>query len=240
MLMRLLRITASSILSGCGWCDGPITNKTRKTLLVYKGTYGQLLTINKFLYQIWLDAPGQPHLISIITTFWLGRDSLTRFQQLWLKILNLHIHSGWSAVTFLWWVELTFTRVNQSYILSVCYSKLCWIFQEDIGLVAINDAFMLECSVYKLLDINFQDKKCYPNLVALIHRVSSVLIKRMSEQLLMSEVWKREVQTILSVFHFISFFFCFLPIFYISELKLVTTWYGLYCYHILMYCAVPI
>ncbi|XP_028399803.1 farnesyl pyrophosphate synthase-like [Dendronephthya gigantea] len=50
--------------------------------------------------------------------------------------------------------------------------KPCWYKKENIGLVAINDAFMLECSVYKLLDINFQDKKCYPNLITLLHRTT--------------------------------------------------------------------
>ena len=50
--------------------------------------------------------------------------------------------------------------------------KPCWYKQENIGLVAINDAFMLECSVYRLIDMNFLDKKCYPHLVALLHRTT--------------------------------------------------------------------
>lgn len=50
--------------------------------------------------------------------------------------------------------------------------KLCWYKKENVGLVAINDAFMLEGSAYRLIDTYFLDKKCYSNLVSLFHETA--------------------------------------------------------------------
>ncbi|XP_046860001.1 farnesyl pyrophosphate synthase-like [Xenia sp. Carnegie-2017] len=47
--------------------------------------------------------------------------------------------------------------------------KPCWYKKEDVGLSAINDAFMLESSVYKLVDLHFRGKKCYPDIISLFH-----------------------------------------------------------------------
>jgi hypothetical protein len=69
--------------------------------------------------------------------------------------------SSWRLSSVSWWLVST-----QSWLL---YDLL---FQENIGLVAVNDAFMLECSVYRLIDINFLNKKCYPHLVSLLHWVN--------------------------------------------------------------------
>ncbi|XP_028399804.1 farnesyl pyrophosphate synthase-like [Dendronephthya gigantea] len=51
--------------------------------------------------------------------------------------------------------------------------KLCWYKQEDIGLIAVNDAVMLESCVFRLVDINFKDKKCYGNIIRLFHETTS-------------------------------------------------------------------
>ncbi|WP_395241849.1 polyprenyl synthetase family protein, partial [Salmonella sp. s51933] len=50
--------------------------------------------------------------------------------------------------------------------------KLCWYKKEEIGLVAINDALMLEGALYNLIDMNFHNKKCYPNIIRLLHQVT--------------------------------------------------------------------
>lgn len=50
--------------------------------------------------------------------------------------------------------------------------KPCWYKKEDIGLIAVNDALVLEGCVYRLIDINFFDKKCYSYITRLFHQTS--------------------------------------------------------------------
>merc|ERR1712230_355850 len=42
----------------------------------------------------------------------------------------------------------------------------------NVGMIAINDAFMLESSIYLLLKKYFKQEKCYVDLMELFHEVS--------------------------------------------------------------------
>ncbi|XP_046860084.1 farnesyl pyrophosphate synthase-like isoform X2 [Xenia sp. Carnegie-2017] len=50
--------------------------------------------------------------------------------------------------------------------------KPCWFRQEDVGYIAINDSFMLEALVYRLIDFYFRGKSCYKNITRLVHEVT--------------------------------------------------------------------
>ena len=50
--------------------------------------------------------------------------------------------------------------------------KPCWYRHEGVGLIAINDAFMLETSIYNLLKRYFRDHPRYIDLVELFHDVT--------------------------------------------------------------------
>ncbi|KAK3308595.1 farnesyl pyrophosphate synthetase [Chaetomium strumarium] len=50
--------------------------------------------------------------------------------------------------------------------------KPCWYRQEGVGMIAINDAFMLEASIYNLLKKYFRDHPCYVNFLELFHDVT--------------------------------------------------------------------
>ncbi|KAK4237982.1 farnesyl pyrophosphate synthetase [Achaetomium macrosporum] len=50
--------------------------------------------------------------------------------------------------------------------------KPCWYRQEGVGMIAINDAFMLESSIYSLLKKYFRDHPCYVNFLELFHEVT--------------------------------------------------------------------
>ena len=50
--------------------------------------------------------------------------------------------------------------------------KPCWYRQEGVGMVAINDAFMLEMSIYVLLKKYFRSHPCYVDLIELFHEVT--------------------------------------------------------------------
>jgi farnesyl diphosphate synthase len=50
--------------------------------------------------------------------------------------------------------------------------KPCWYRQEGVGMIAINDAFMLESSIYNLLKKYFRDHPCYVNFLELFHEVT--------------------------------------------------------------------
>lgn len=51
-------------------------------------------------------------------------------------------------------------------------SQLCWYRNPDIGMIAINDAFMLEAAIYHLLKVHFRDQPCYIDLVDLFHETT--------------------------------------------------------------------
>lgn len=48
----------------------------------------------------------------------------------------------------------------------------CWFRQPDVGLIAINDAFMLESSIYSLLKRRFRSHPAYVDLLELFHEVT--------------------------------------------------------------------
>lgn len=50
--------------------------------------------------------------------------------------------------------------------------KPCWYRQEGVGMIAINDAFMLEASIYALLRKYFRDHPRYVDLLELFHEVT--------------------------------------------------------------------
>lgn len=50
--------------------------------------------------------------------------------------------------------------------------KPCWYRQEGVGMVAINDAFLLGASIYVLLKKYFRNHPCYVDLVELFHETA--------------------------------------------------------------------
>jgi len=48
----------------------------------------------------------------------------------------------------------------------------CWYLMPNVGMIAINDAFMLESSIYLLLKKYFKQEKCYVDLMELFHEVT--------------------------------------------------------------------
>jgi farnesyl diphosphate synthase len=48
----------------------------------------------------------------------------------------------------------------------------CWYLMPKVGMIAINDAFMLESSIYVLLKKYFRQEKCYVDLLELFHEVT--------------------------------------------------------------------
>jgi farnesyl diphosphate synthase len=50
--------------------------------------------------------------------------------------------------------------------------KPCWYRQEGVGMIAINDAFMLEAAIYTLLKKYFRDHPRYVDLLELFHEVT--------------------------------------------------------------------
>ncbi|KAK0635207.1 isoprenoid synthase domain-containing protein [Bombardia bombarda] len=50
--------------------------------------------------------------------------------------------------------------------------KPCWYRQEGVGMVAINDAFLLEAAIYTLLKKFFRSHPCYVDLLELFHEVT--------------------------------------------------------------------
>ncbi|KAL5604121.1 hypothetical protein BROUX41_002110 [Berkeleyomyces rouxiae] len=48
----------------------------------------------------------------------------------------------------------------------------CWYRQENVGMIAINDAFMLESCIYVLLKKYFRSHACYVDLIELFHDIT--------------------------------------------------------------------
>ncbi|KAF2084595.1 ERG20 farnesyl diphosphate synthase [Saccharata proteae CBS 121410] len=48
----------------------------------------------------------------------------------------------------------------------------CWYLMPEVGMIAINDAFMLEASIFLLLKKYFRQEKCYVDLIELFHEVT--------------------------------------------------------------------
>jgi len=50
--------------------------------------------------------------------------------------------------------------------------ELCWYRQPDVGMIAINDAFMLESCIYYILKKHFKTHPAYIDLIELFHEVT--------------------------------------------------------------------
>lgn len=48
----------------------------------------------------------------------------------------------------------------------------CWYLMPKVGMIAINDSFMLESSIYVLLRKHFRQEKCYVDLLELFHDIT--------------------------------------------------------------------
>lgn len=48
----------------------------------------------------------------------------------------------------------------------------CWYRMPEVGMVAINDAFMLESSIFVILKKHFRERRCYLDLIELFHEVT--------------------------------------------------------------------
>lgn len=48
----------------------------------------------------------------------------------------------------------------------------CWYLMPNVGMIAINDSFMLESSIFLLLKKYFKSEKCYVDLMELFHEVT--------------------------------------------------------------------
>ena len=48
----------------------------------------------------------------------------------------------------------------------------CWYKQDGVGLIAINDSFLIEASIYKLLKRHFRPKPYYVDLLELFHETT--------------------------------------------------------------------
>lgn len=52
----------------------------------------------------------------------------------------------------------------------------CWYAFQDVGLIGINDAFMIEHAVYMLLKKHFKHLDCYPEILNVMHNYTFTAI----------------------------------------------------------------
>ncbi|KAI1354859.1 farnesyl pyrophosphate synthetase [Xylaria sp. FL0043] len=80
------------------------------------------------------------------------------------------------AATLGWMIELlqAFFLVSDDIMDSSITrrGKPCWYRQEGVGMVAINDAFMLESAIYTLLKKHFRSHPAYVDMMELFHEVT--------------------------------------------------------------------
>ncbi|KAI8627645.1 terpenoid synthase [Xylariaceae sp. FL1651] len=80
------------------------------------------------------------------------------------------------AATLGWMIELlqAFFLVSDDIMDSSITrrGKPCWYRQEGVGMVAINDAFMLESAIYTLLKKHFRSHPAYVDMLELFHEVT--------------------------------------------------------------------
>jgi farnesyl diphosphate synthase len=81
-----------------------------------------------------------------------------------------------STATLGWMIELlqAFFLVSDDIMDSSITrrSEPCWYLQPDVGMVAINDAFMLESAIYLLLKQYFKAHPAYADMMELFHEVT--------------------------------------------------------------------
>lgn len=52
--------------------------------------------------------------------------------------------------------------------------QLCWHKLENVGLIAINDALMMENVIYSLLKHHFRNMNCYVDIMELFHEITFI------------------------------------------------------------------
>ena len=52
----------------------------------------------------------------------------------------------------------------------------CWYKAEGVGMVAVNDSFIVESIIFRLLRKYFKGMKCYGGLLDLFHEVDMFLV----------------------------------------------------------------
>ncbi len=55
-------------------------------------------------------------------------------------------------------------------------SQPCWYRIEEVGYIAVNDAFLLESAIYWLLKKHFRADPAYINLIELFHEVRAFIL----------------------------------------------------------------
>ncbi|XP_062522312.1 farnesyl pyrophosphate synthase-like [Corticium candelabrum] len=76
---------------------------------------------------------------------------------------------GWCVEMLQAWLLVADDIMDQSHTRR---GKPCWFRNDDVGLVGLNDAFLLESCVYKLLKKHFRQEAYYTNLVELFMETS--------------------------------------------------------------------
>ncbi|KAJ1329593.1 farnesyl diphosphate synthase [Microdochium nivale] len=80
------------------------------------------------------------------------------------------------AATLGWMIELlqAFFLVSDDIMDSSITrrGKPCWYRQEGVGMIAINDAFLLESAIYQLLKKHFKTHPAYVDIIELFHEVT--------------------------------------------------------------------
>ena len=66
------------------------------------------------------------------------------------------------------WTEVVMHFVYRAYCM-VCVA----LFQDGVGMTAINDSFFLESAVFQILRKHIRDQPCYLSIVELFHDVSN-------------------------------------------------------------------
>jgi farnesyl diphosphate synthase len=53
----------------------------------------------------------------------------------------------------------------------------CWYRVEGVGMMAVNDALILEGAIFKMIRNHFRREQCYIDLVDLLHEVRTTLLE---------------------------------------------------------------
>ncbi|KAK4964860.1 Farnesyl pyrophosphate synthetase [Elasticomyces elasticus] len=102
--------------------------------------------------------------------------SVVDTSQLLLDTQTLSKDAYFRAATLGWLIELlqAFFLVSDDIMDSskTRRGSPCWYLMPKVGMIAINDAFLLESAIYVLLKKYFRQEKCYVDLLELFHEVT--------------------------------------------------------------------
>ncbi|KAF3932966.1 Dimethylallyltranstransferase [Dactylellina cionopaga] len=103
--------------------------------------------------------------MSVVDTYSIltGKDKLSEIEYLRSAIL------GWSTELLQAFFLVSDDIMDSS---KTRRGSPCWYLQEGIGMIAINDAFMLESAIYVLLKKHFRQESYYIDLVELFHETT--------------------------------------------------------------------